>query len=69
MALQPGSIGAPLPAIDVTDPALSTLDEMLRSDPDNACSRLMCPRRLRPPLPRWWAAEDGLSFDTLTGTT
>lgn len=33
---------------DITTTALSTLDDVLRANPDSACSRLMCPRRLNP---------------------
>jgi hypothetical protein len=42
-----GSLDAPV-ASDSTAAALAALDEVLRTNPDNACSRLICPRRLRP---------------------
>ena len=35
-------------ASDSTPGALDALDEVLRTNADNACSRLICPRRLRP---------------------
>ncbi|WP_306334574.1 hypothetical protein [Streptomyces sp. KL118A] len=42
-----GSLTGPV-ASDSTAPALAALAEVLRANADNACSRLMCPRRLRP---------------------
>ncbi|WP_172381815.1 hypothetical protein [Streptomyces sp. MNP-20] len=42
-----GSLTGPV-ASDSTAPALAALAEVLRSHADDACSRLMCPRRLRP---------------------
>ena len=42
-----GALTTPI-ATDRTDDAVAALDTVLRSDPDNACSRLICPRRLHP---------------------
>ncbi|MER5510489.1 hypothetical protein ABT052_34925 [Streptomyces sp. NPDC002766] len=42
-----GSLDNPV-ASDDTVAALAALAEVLRTDADHACSRLMCPRRLRP---------------------
>lgn len=42
-----GSLDNPV-ATDDTVAALAALAEVLRTNPDNACSRLICPRRLRP---------------------
>ncbi|EPH41320.1 hypothetical protein ABT390_28025 [Streptomyces aurantiacus] len=42
-----GSLVGPV-ASDSTGPALAALGEVLRTNADNACSRLLCPRRLRP---------------------
>ncbi|MFI0976332.1 hypothetical protein ACH4SP_04785 [Streptomyces sp. NPDC021093] len=42
-----GSLTGPVTS-DGTPAALAALGEVLRTRPDDACSRLMCPRRLRP---------------------
>jgi hypothetical protein len=42
-----GSLTAPI-ATDSTGDALSTLRDVLRANPDSACSRLVCPRHLEP---------------------
>jgi hypothetical protein len=42
-----GSLAVPV-ATDSTAGALAALGTVLRTNPDNACSRLICPRRLRP---------------------
>ena len=42
-----GSLTPPV-VTDSTGDALTALGNVLRTDPDSACSRLICPRRLRP---------------------
>ncbi|MFD4601969.1 hypothetical protein ACFWPQ_28570 [Streptomyces sp. NPDC058464] len=42
-----GALAVPV-ATDDTVAALAALGELLRTNPDSACSRLICPRRLRP---------------------